>query len=234
MRAPRRQAIDARLHGMAEEMPADQRRQFRDLLGRFLQQHQIGLVACDQLAHILGPAPTRRSKFQLDHATVRHGHVRHRHGWKFQKSARGVRSTGEIRRKRRFQGKLRIVAQYSPRKRARACHVSHLASRFFAPGHGIWVTAYVLLAGIVTTDVLLKKSDVRGALGWIGAVWFAPIIGSLLYYMFGINRVTRRALKLARLDNRETAARDARSRARRSPPTSGPWPRSASASPRAR
>jgi cardiolipin synthase len=74
--------------------------------------------------------------------------------------------------------------------------------------HAIWAIAYLLLAGLVTADVLLKKSDVRGALGWIGAVWLAPIIGSLLYYMFGINRVTRRALKLARRDNRETAARD--------------------------
>jgi cardiolipin synthase len=60
---------------------------------------------------------------------------------------------------------------------------------------------YVLLAALVTADVLLKKSDVRGALGWIGAVWFAPIFGSLLYYLFGINRVTRRALKLGRLNH---------------------------------
>ena len=60
---------------------------------------------------------------------------------------------------------------------------------------------YVLLAGTVTIDVLLKKSDVRGALGWIGAVWLAPILGSLLYYMFGINRVTRRALKLGGLND---------------------------------
>jgi cardiolipin synthase len=58
---------------------------------------------------------------------------------------------------------------------------------------------HVGLAIIVTIDVLLKKSDVRGALGWIGAVWFAPILGSLLYYMFGINRVSRRALKFSRL-----------------------------------
>ena len=62
------------------------------------------------------------------------------------------------------------------------------------------VALYVLLAVTVSIDVLLKKSDVRSALGWIGAVWLAPILGSLLYYMFGINRVTRRALKLGRLD----------------------------------
>ena len=62
------------------------------------------------------------------------------------------------------------------------------------------VALYILLAVTVSIDVLLKKSDVRSALGWIGTVWLAPILGSLLYYMFGINRVTRRALKLRRLD----------------------------------
>ena len=54
---------------------------------------------------------------------------------------------------------------------------------------------YILVAATVTADVLLKKSDVRGALGWIGAAWFSPLLGGLLYYLFGINRVTRRALK---------------------------------------
>src|SRR5258708_19378086 len=62
------------------------------------------------------------------------------------------------------------------------------------------VALYILLAATVSVDILLKKSDVRSALGWIATVWLAPIFGSLLYYMFGINRVTRRALKLGRLD----------------------------------
>jgi cardiolipin synthase len=66
---------------------------------------------------------------------------------------------------------------------------------------GLMAVLYVLLAAIVTVDVLLKKSDVRGALGWIAAAWLSPIFGSLLYYMFGINRVTRRALKLNRRDD---------------------------------
>jgi cardiolipin synthase len=80
------------------------------------------------------------------------------------------------------------------------------------PLHALWVSPafaaaiavlHLLLAVIVTSDVLLKKSDVRGALGWIGAVWLAPIAGSLLYYMFGINRVTRRALKLGGLSDEQ-------------------------------
>jgi cardiolipin synthase len=58
---------------------------------------------------------------------------------------------------------------------------------------------HVLVAGAVTVDVLLKKSDVRSALGWIGAAWFSPFLGGLLYYLFGINRVTRRALRMSRL-----------------------------------
>lgn len=62
------------------------------------------------------------------------------------------------------------------------------------------VAIYALLACLVTIDVLLKKSDVRAALGWIAAAWLSPIFGSLLYYMFGINRVVRRALKLGKLD----------------------------------
>ena len=81
----------------------------------------------------------------------------------------------------------------------------------------LWAVLYAVLGVWVTADVLLKKSDVRGALGWIGAVWLAPILGALLYYMFGINRVTRRASRLSRLDNRETAARDAPAEPKGSP-----------------
>jgi len=63
---------------------------------------------------------------------------------------------------------------------------------------GLTGALYVLLALVVTVDVLLKKSDVRSALGWIAAAWLSPFFGALLYYLFGINRVTRRALKLKR------------------------------------
>jgi cardiolipin synthase len=65
--------------------------------------------------------------------------------------------------------------------------------------HALLGILYVLLAVTVTVDVLLKKSDVRGALGWIGAAWFSPILGGLIYYLFGINRVTRRALRMSKL-----------------------------------
>src|ERR1051326_2811087 len=57
---------------------------------------------------------------------------------------------------------------------------------------------YFAIAAFVTVDVLIKKGDVRAALGWIAAAWLSPLVGGLLYYLFGINRVTRRALRLAR------------------------------------
>ena len=59
----------------------------------------------------------------------------------------------------------------------------------FPPFHLTWptpaeatlvVVLYILLAVTVSIDVLLKKSDVRSALGWIGTVWLAPILGAAI------------------------------------------------------
>ena len=51
----------------------------------------------------------------------------------------------------------------------------------------------VLVAGWVTVDALLRKRDVAAAFGWIGLAWVWPVYGGALYFIFGINRVTRRA-----------------------------------------
>jgi len=51
----------------------------------------------------------------------------------------------------------------------------------------------LLLAAFVTVHVLLCKREVASAVGWIGLAWFAPIIGSVSYFVFGVNRVQRRA-----------------------------------------
>lgn len=65
----------------------------------------------------------------------------------------------------------------------------------------LFIAVYVLVAGIVTAHVLLTKSDVRAALGWVAVAWLSPIFGALLYFVFGINRVTRRALHFAKLEH---------------------------------
>ncbi|HKT19659.1 MAG TPA: phospholipase D-like domain-containing protein [Stellaceae bacterium] len=63
---------------------------------------------------------------------------------------------------------------------------------------------HVVAATAVTVHVLLRKRDVRAAIGWIGLAWLSPIAGPALYYVFGINRVTRRAARLTL--GRQTAA----------------------------
>jgi hypothetical protein len=48
----------------------------------------------------------------------------------------------------------------------------------------------------VTIHILLSKREVASAVGWIGLVWFAPILGAITYLLFGVNRVRRRARQL--------------------------------------
>lgn len=44
-----------------------------------------------------------------------------------------------------------------------------------------------------SVHILIHRHDPRGSLGWIGLTWLVPIGGALLYLMFGINRIQRRA-----------------------------------------
>ena len=55
---------------------------------------------------------------------------------------------------------------------------------------------HIALAIGVTLHVLFNKRDVGAAIGWIGLAWLSPIFGSVLYLIFGINRVNRRACQL--------------------------------------
>lgn len=70
----------------------------------------------------------------------------------------------------------------------------------------LFITIYVLIAAIVTVHVLLTKSDVRAALGWVAVAWLSPFFGALLYFVFGINRVTRRALDFAKVEQQRGSA----------------------------
>ena len=79
----------------------------------------------------------------------------------------------------------------------------------------LFATIYVLIAAAVTAHVLLTKSDVRAALGWIAVAWLSPLFGGFLYYVFGINRVTRRALHLASPSRKADGAAGSRRAARR-------------------
>lgn len=55
---------------------------------------------------------------------------------------------------------------------------------------------YVVMQLCVTVHILLHKEDVKSAIGWIGLVWLTPLLGTVIYVLFGINRIRRRALTL--------------------------------------
>jgi cardiolipin synthase len=57
------------------------------------------------------------------------------------------------------------------------------------------VTLAIFLVIMATAvHILYKKRDTRAAAGWLGLVWFAPVLGVCLYWMFGVNRIKRRAM----------------------------------------
>jgi cardiolipin synthase len=55
---------------------------------------------------------------------------------------------------------------------------------------------------IVSLHVIFFKRDSRAAMTWITILWFVPFFGAALYYVFGINRIERRARRLRRKSRR--------------------------------
>jgi cardiolipin synthase A/B len=54
----------------------------------------------------------------------------------------------------------------------------------------------VFFSLLATGHAVLSKRDTRAAIGWVGVIWLAPILGVLLYAWLGINRIERRARSL--------------------------------------
>lgn len=66
---------------------------------------------------------------------------------------------------------------------------------------------HVVVAAGVSAHIVLTKSDVRGAIGWVGLVWLTPVIGSVLYFFLGINRIRRAAGRMRTIREIRTAER---------------------------
>ncbi len=60
----------------------------------------------------------------------------------------------------------------------------------------VGVPLHMAIATWVTIHALLNKREVGSTLGWVGLAWFSPFLGGFLYFVLGINRVTRRAIRL--------------------------------------
>jgi cardiolipin synthase len=59
------------------------------------------------------------------------------------------------------------------------------------------VCAFVLSVG-VSGHAILWKRDTRAAVGWVALAWLVPIVGAVLYFLLGINRIQRAARALER------------------------------------
>ena len=53
-----------------------------------------------------------------------------------------------------------------------------------------------LAAALASCHALLHKRDSRAATLWIGIAWLMPVLGPVLYLVFGVNRIRRHAIKL--------------------------------------
>lgn len=62
-----------------------------------------------------------------------------------------------------------------------------------------WVTitviSHITISLLTSLHVVLFKESERTSLAWIGLVVLSPVLGSLFYWLFGINRIQRRAQK---------------------------------------
>src|SRR5258706_6058836 len=73
---------------------------------------------------------------------------------------------------------------------------------------GLTGAMHLVVATAVTLHVLLTKRDVAATVSWIGIAWLSPIVGSVLYWLIGINRVKRRAFRMRRPRGLRASATD--------------------------
>lgn len=59
--------------------------------------------------------------------------------------------------------------------------------------HVLATVGTAALSILASAHVVLHKRDSRAAVGWVGVIWLAPVVGAVLYLLFGINRIRRRA-----------------------------------------
>src|SRR5215475_7209257 len=71
---------------------------------------------------------------------------------------------------------------------------------FWTAVHQVWhigaAGLAILLSIIASAHAILYKRDSRAAISWVGFVWLVPLVGAVLYLIFGINRLRRQALLL--------------------------------------
>lgn len=62
--------------------------------------------------------------------------------------------------------------------------------------HWLVAALTLTLSVLASAHALLHKRDSRAATLWVGFTWFVPLVGAVAYFIFGVNRIKRRALSL--------------------------------------
>lgn len=69
---------------------------------------------------------------------------------------------------------------------------------------GLWrypiAAVYAVVSLVASGHAVLHKRDTRAAIGWVGAIWLATMLGTLFCVWLGINRIERRARALRTKD----------------------------------
>ncbi len=59
-------------------------------------------------------------------------------------------------------------------------------------------TGAIVISLLSSYHIITTKDDVRAAIGWVGLVWLVPYVGGTLYFILGINRIRRKAVRVRR------------------------------------
>lgn len=66
--------------------------------------------------------------------------------------------------------------------------------------HEVWHIAVIglglFLSLLATGHAVLNKRDSRAAIAWVGFVWLVPLAGTVMYFIFGVNRIRHKAAQL--------------------------------------
>jgi cardiolipin synthase len=76
------------------------------------------------------------------------------------------------------------------------------AANLWDLAHETWHIAFaglaLLFSVVASGHAVLYKRDSRSAIAWVGFIWLVPVVGSALYFIFGVNRLRRQAALLRR------------------------------------
>ena len=60
----------------------------------------------------------------------------------------------------------------------------------------LFTVADIFAAVAATIHAVLRKRDSRAVIAWVGLIWLAPLLGATAYFLFGVNRIRRKAIAL--------------------------------------